>query len=305
MATESLPGSDEFPDAQTLLEIVDTFRSVTAIGFEPAHEGMNVHIKELYPDDRSAAGDLFGFRAPESWHAVGMKLSGRAISLAAPDRTAPEERHPDSGDNEISSSILLVRTGEFASKMNFEGTEHLGCWPAADHSPEAPQGVCIDALHRVMGLPSPGEEPPLALLSLSLWLDAIMTVLADEGTITWARAAATELSYPGSGKSDTSVTQVAEAIWAEGAAISWDRLRVGAVHRKRTSSQLLPEEMEWMDSTMYGRWAMSCFPDFDLVVAAMTAAGCEGVANRVSQVIDEVRDASSRPDEWLYRRRSA
>ncbi|MGB6058023.1 MAG: hypothetical protein WBF71_07140, partial [Microthrixaceae bacterium] len=246
------------PDPESLLEIVDTFPSPTAVGFEPDGDGLNLHVKHLAPDDRSGSADLFGFHAPASWQAIGITMSGTAVSLdplasLPADVTDLAVGNDDDGDgsDDASYSIVLARNGEFASRLQVVGDLIQNSWPCADF-PEAPRGVSVDTLHRVMGLPSPGNEPPVAMLELSLWLDSIMEIIASRGRVTWGEAAALQAGFAvpagfkGPSRVDPSAESVAEAIVRSSASISWERLRSRSCLRAEEVMGLCAEELSWM-----------------------------------------------------------
>lgn len=298
--------SSEMPDAEALLEVVDTFPSPAAVGIEPAGEGLNIHFKELPPDDRSGSAGLFGFHAPDSWHAIGLTVEGRAVpvgdSFELPDDLDPSMLD---SDGDISYSILVTRTGEFASRLRLQGDEIQNSWPNAGDFPDVPQGVSVDALHRVMGLASPGDEPPTALLMLSLWLGSVVEVLATTNRMTWSKAATLHPGFKGPVKVDPSVEMVAEAIVRSSANTSWERLRTRGASRTGTTMELEPHELRWMDATMYGRWVMSFQLDLELVIAALTAAGTGDVGRRIADVIDAVHERCAHTADPFYETRTA
>lgn len=128
----------------------------------------------------------------------------------------------------------------------------------------------------------------MVLLALALWLDSIIEEVAAENSITWDRAVALNLGYPGPTRLSPSVENVAEATIACSAQTNWERLRRRASRKPDHPSGLRPNELRWMDSTMYARWVMAAMVDFDLALTALLAAGHEEVGVKVSAVISEV-----------------
>ena len=201
------------------------------LGIEPAGDELKLHVKHLAPDGRAGASGLFGFHAPDSWQAVGLSVSGIAVplddsvsQLEGSNRSdldgfavddfdcGVKDGKDDEGDgDECSYSLLVTREGEFASKLWHFGEEKLGCWPNADCHPDIPRGVSVDALHRVMGLPSPGAEPPTTHLVISLWLDEVMNSMWTTDRITWRDAVQLHLGHVGPTKVDPSVEMVARS----------------------------------------------------------------------------------------------
>ncbi|HTO02030.1 MAG TPA: hypothetical protein VL068_15290 [Microthrixaceae bacterium] len=322
--------SGEMPSPAELLEIVDSFPAPSAVGIEPAGEHLNLHVKQLVPDGRAGASGLFGFRAPESWQAIGLSVAGVAVPLddanCQLDRTGKFGRHPfetddvdeldeldeiyntphETDDRDASYSLLLTRSGEFAAKLWHREEENVGCWPSADCDPGIPQGVSVDALHRVLGLPSPGTEPPTTHLVISLWLDEVMSSLLHLDQVTWMDAAQLHLKDVGNpARVDPSVETIVESIMRASSSANWERLRTRGAKRSRSTATLRPHELEWMDSTMYGRWVMSFLPDHDMVVDALIASGSEDAGTRIAGVIKAVNARCPNLYAPLQQRRSA
>ncbi|MGB3411524.1 MAG: hypothetical protein WBA45_10025 [Microthrixaceae bacterium] len=301
------------PNAEALLEIVDSFPSPTAVGFEPDGDGLNLHVKHLAADDRSGSADLFGFHAPASWQAIGITMSGTAVPLDSlphlPDALLDGDDLvdldlDDDGADDVSYSIVLSRNGEFASRLQIDGELIQNSWPSADF-PDTPKGVSVDTLHRVMGLQSPGEEPPIELLKLSMWLDSIMEIIASRGKVTWREAAALQSAFNEPSRVDPSVESVAEAIVRSSTSISWERLRSRSCLGSEEVMGLSTDELSWMDATMYARWIMSYQPDLDLVVATLVAAGTGDVGRKITEVIDAVSERCDEIDDPFYTTRTA
>lgn len=264
-------------------------------GFEPHAEGVDLHSAPLPHDERAIAAGLFTMRAEPGWTAVAATFSGRA-------------RHPDSGRvaGHADGAVVVDRLGGVASMLR---VDNLPVTPMPEGGPVG--GLTVDALHRMLGLPSPGEPPHPALLSLALWCELLLQHGAQGDTTTWADAVALHPGRPGrSGPGgpggrdsqgdgaahrsvDASIETVAEATMRAEDDLSWARM-----HRRACAGHGAPdlsiEEVRWMDPTLYARWLLGSFPDPVLTAEVLrandgerAAAGLLAVCDAVSAELDE------------------
>lgn len=313
--------SRQLPTAGQLLELCDELPPFSIAGFEVSKRKINVHVASVPPDERCGSAGLFGVRAPRSWLGVGIKIGGTARRL-------------DSGQGQGTavSAVALTRNGEMASYLEIDGerftevappltmAEDKGIWVDGiqpDHNSSSdldndevvdigrPQGVIVDSLHRILGLPSPGPEISTPAMATSLWLNDVLTILFIKGSIDWTEAA---MAHPLIGQHPIippSVEMVVEATCRASELVNWERLRNNAIAKGDESAGLTPDEMRWMDSTMFSRWIISSFPDPEDVVETMIELGCIETAERVAEVIQEIASRRTRNDADQYDRRIA
>jgi hypothetical protein len=250
------------------------------IGIEPTCDHLDLHLAPLPDDDRAGAAGLFCMRAAASWCAVGATFSGRA-------------RHMESLDVVGSAEALVVvdRCGRVASALHVDGEPVLR--PTGD-SPGPVVGLTIDALHRMLGLPSPGTAPAAPLMALAVWSQLIILHTLERGSTSWAEAVLLHPGEPGGRRRhqdghgvDASVETVVEATLRTEGGLSWDR-----VHRRACAghgaADLTPEEVAWMDPVLYGRWVLGGLPDPQLAAEMLVAHGEHRTAESLLAVADAV-----------------
>ena len=313
--------SRQLPTAGQLLELCDELPPFSIAGFEVSKRKINVHVASVPPDERCGSAGLFGVRAPRSWLGVGIKIGGTARRL-------------DSGEGQGTavSAVALTRKGDMASYIEIDGeriTEvappprmaggkggHVEGFQLDDASSSdldndeavnigRPQGVLVDSLHRILGLPSPGLEIGTPAMATSLWLSDVLAILFIKGSIDWTEAA---MAHPLIGQHPIippSVEMVVEATCRASELVNWERLRNNAIAKGDESAGLTPDEMRWMDSTMFSRWIISSFPDPEDVVETMIELGCIDAAQRVAEVVQEITSRRSSNASEQYDRRIA
>lgn len=288
------------PSAVELLELLREVPESSLVGFEVGRRKRRLHLGEFPSDDRSAAAGLFCMQVPRGWNAVGFKVLGTARNL---DDNEPVAR--------VVTSAVVTRNGEMASCLQSDAdrvqrpgiSEELSKEPL-DGSPmsESPQGTLIDSLHRMLGLPSPGPEAPQPALVMGLWCDDLIVHILDRGTMTWIEATSLHPLAGANPAIAPSVEMIVEAT-LRASHVNWERLRMKAVMRGEVCAGLAPEEIAWMDATMYSRWVLGTFPEHNLAAELLVEAGCHQTAERLRNVANEVaRRCASPPDEALENR---
>ncbi len=288
----------DFIDAASVADLLGrpeaAFPEPMVIGVEPAvgddgDAAVDLHLAPLDPDHRGVAAGLFGLRALPGWQTVALTVSGSA-------------RHMDTAESlgDACGIIAVDLHGGVASRLHVDGTEqHRQCSETAG-TDELPGGTIVDALHRVLGLPSPGDPPSAAHLALALWYLDLVARCEQGCASSWNEAVAL---HPGSPCTvehpvvDVSVEAVVEATLRTEGALSWSRM-----HRRALSGHGSPslthDEVAWMDPTFYGRWVMGSLPDVEMAVTALTIEGQQLTAERVAAVAADVHDHLGPP--WPY-----
>lgn len=278
--------ADELIDLVEEIAVKSEGLGPMVFGFEPHAEGVDLHSAPLPHDERAIAAGLFTMRAEAGWAAVAATFSGRA-------------RHPDSGQvaGHADGAVVVDRLGGVASMLR---VENLPVTPMPEGGPVG--GLTVDALHRMLGLPSPGEPPHPALLSLALWCELLLQHGAQGDTTTWADAVALHPGRPGrSDRSDrsshddgadhesvdASIETVTEATMRAEDELNWARM-----HRRACAGHGAPdlsiEEVRWMDPTLYARWLLGSFPDPALTAEVLRANDGERAAAGLIAVCDAV-----------------
>lgn len=277
MATRVHPHSGRL-DAPALVELLgellgpDEQLEPHVIGIEPVSDQLRVHMAPLPRDERCAAAGLFGMRARPNWCAVALTLVGRA-------------RHMDTAEvvGQATALVVVDRHGLVASTLQVDtdplNTDPLDAAPhdAAPLDPGPPEGLTVDALHRMLGLPAPGHAPPTPLFVLALWSQLLIDHTFEFDTTTWTDAVRLHPGEPGPGPVAASVETVVEATLQTDGLISWHRM-----HRRGCAGAGPPDlsraEAKWMDPTMYARWVLGSLPDPHLAVQVLSAHGCDHAA---------------------------
>lgn len=266
MATRVHPHSGQL-DAQALVELLGEMLGPEeqlephVIGIEPVSDQLRLHVAPLPPDERCAAAGLFGMRARPTWCAVALTLLGRA-------------RHMDTAAvvGEAAALVVVDRHGLVASTLRVDGGPVDG---APDPGP--PEGLTVDALHRMLGLPAPGPVPPTPLFILALWSQLLIDHTLDFGATTWPDAVRLHPGEPVRGRVAASVETVVEATLQTDGLINWRRM-----HRRGCAGAGPPDlsraEARWMDPTMYARWVLGSLPDPQLAAQVLSAHGCDHTA---------------------------
>lgn len=248
--------ADELDLLLDLLASLDPEAVVTLRPVDDDHVDVSVH--ELGLDGRCAAAGLIGLRAPAGTSAAG-------VTVVA---TSPE---PDGSEWTARVSVALDEDGRLGHRVD-PRPEPLG----ADLGP--PSGLLVDALHRVLGHPSPGEPPMLWELALGWWLRDVMELLADPDFT----AGDLVRTHPGLDEPDgangarlPTAGRIASATEEVVGDTSWTRLHDLASRGPGGLPDLAAEEAAWMDPTMFARWVVGGLPS-----AGRTAQAVERTASR-------------------------
>lgn len=272
-------------DAAALLEVLGDLPSGTVVGLEPTDDELAVHAGPIPDDHRGAVAGLFGLVVPPEWHAVAVGLDGWAEEHGAADD------EPD-----VHIRALLTRSGQLSTRVQHRSEEADLAMSVPDSTAdEAPGGLLVDALHRMLDLDAPGAPPDPVDVALRTWAQSILLGHLGRGGLSWTDAV---LLHPGSPRAATtgsagsvaaaritpSIETLIEATFRS--ADDWDW---GRVHRRaRTGSMpgdLDPDEAAWMDTTMYARWLTSHLADPLGVASLLDGAGSTEVCAGLRAVV--------------------
>ena len=231
------------PEPTELLGILDAFDESTIIGFEPSRRHLEVHSRPLPFDPRAVGAGLFGRRAVSSWCSVGAVFTGRLRRLD----------DPGTPRGTATARVVLDRRGRLA--LSLDGDTHLD-------ASDPPSGVLIDALHRVLGMASPGRAPHPARLVLAMWCTDVVAAVLARPPLRWPEVVALHPGDLGRGAATASAETIAEATLRWSSGFDWARVHRRAVRGDGAlPSDLRRSEVNWMDPTMYGRWVIDSMVD--------------------------------------------
>ena len=292
------PGTDLFArhglDAERLLTTQGDLPPATVAGREPTEESLLIHLAPIRDDPRGTLAGLFELVAPRSWQAVAVCVEGRS--------DAP----PGEDDADVDIRALLMRSGALCTRIDGTGgTEQLPATTshpssAAGSEPDAPSGLLVDCLHRVLGLATPGPAPDAVDVALGTWSQAMLEHLFDRGDLSWADAVRLHPGAPGSVAAALdpvapSVETLVEATFRSTDDWDWARVHRRARHGS-VRAALTPGEASWMDTAMYGRWVVSHLADPLGVAELLDSHDFDEVAAGLRAVVDGVerwRDPAS------------
>lgn len=254
---------------------------------------VELHVSPL--DGGHPADHLLGFRAPDTWHAFGVTVTGQ---------TVPYPRHPpppliDDG-LALAVTFLVDRSGATVTALAPDRAEVtvLEHPTSAGHSSRAGptptggpvEGLVADLCRRVLALPTPPPERPVAELWGACWLDRIVSwTLDDPGRPpSWEVVAAL---HPGvSWAADGDPTLVATpgiTLAGVGRAIArtvdWELVRTGSMATDLAGADLAPDVLEWMDDGTFSRWALGRLPE----LGDLRAVVAEILPARIAALVDD------------------
>ena len=260
-------------DPTPLLELLSHFPDSVVVGYEPDGDHVQLHVAPLLSDDRAAAAGLFGLHAEPSWSAAGVAVVGRARHLHTRQVV---------GDG-ANAAVVVTRSGAVASRFHVDGLDDA--LPAApDGGGEGAEGLVVDALHRMLGLPVRGTQVPPAHLALTVWADRVLDVLLSEGSLDWADALRLHPGDPGPGPIGPSIEMLVEATVRFTDGFDWADLHRRTAQGRRAGYDLTPQEAAWMDVTMFSRWVAGSLPDLGHALHVIDLHGCHTVADRLRKV---------------------
>lgn len=206
---------------------------------------------------------LLGFRAPDSWNAVGLLGSGRARMLDGP-ATADGQC--------IRFTVLTQRDGTSVSLL-----DELGA-TAPTVTEDPPHGWSADVLARVLGLPTPPPEASPALLVEAQWLERVAAGVLDRpGRVRSWRWLADRHPLRGPGPvPDPDELAAATAAHAEDH--PWRRLRQAAAKVPLPAATHGPsggtvlDAERWFDDGSISRWMLQRLGPVELVLADLLDA---------------------------------
>lgn len=246
-------------------------------------------VRELPFDPRCIGAGMFGMRAPAGTALVGLTFSGLGQPL-------PGDLGPfDPGSNDAFDEgavdgdlrrVDVVVTADGATDARIHD-DHGFSAPSG-----TPTGVVIDALHRLIGLPTPGATPPLTELVAGLWMAEILRICISGRRPGWAEVvAALDGAAVGSAPDRfTAATpaDVAATMQQLTDEASWQDLHRAAAIGRMAAPDLSAEEAAWMDTAMFARWMTESFPTVALVRDELRVISALDVLDGVDAVLERL-----------------
>lgn len=261
------------------LQLLAELEPASVITLLPESSGrLLLGIRDLPPDPRCAGAGLFGLEVPVPCSLVGLSFTGETGHTG--------DGGPADAAGPVRVDAVVTSSGRVHSQIHRSDGEP---------SPVEGQagGVVVDALHRVLGLPSPGEAPPLIAMVVGLWFHQVLRLLGDGRRPSWADVAAAHLAPAhgaptGIGRLPPSEEVVAESMQELADEADWESLRSAAAIGRMAAPELAPDEAGWMDTTMFARWMVDSFPTAGTVLSRLADAGAHDVVDRVHNVLDRL-----------------
>jgi hypothetical protein len=243
----------------------------TLLGFSFVEGGVDVAATLVPEDPRCVAAGLFGFTAPDHW-------AGAAVLCGGAARPVDDPGPDDDTSREAVAVVVVDRDGQIASSVCIDDGD--------PYDPGPPSGLLVDALHRVLGLPSPGPVPPPAAMVLSVWVDRLVTLATGGHVPTWPDAVLVHPGVPGHGNVAASAETVAHASTEVLEGQGWSEVRARCTSGGYEGADLSRHEARWMDDTMFARWMLSAVPDLRPACHLLRALGAADVADGVEEVAE-------------------
>jgi len=288
--------------ATDLLRLLDGLPADLLVGFEPSGQGVALHVGAFPTDERHAAAGLFALSAPREWAAVGIVLTGAARELrpAPPRRADPTQEAEQGRPADVVVRVVLTRTGDLGAVVaHAPGAACAGGGAGGTRTtvpaprPTSPEGLLVDALHRMLGLASPGEPPEVTDAVLHLWVEDVMAAALRHGGLdrTTALALHPAASVPGSRalRHDAPPDEVAQLTRGAAQVLDWGRLRRRAVRGDFRVPELSVAEAGWMDDTCFGRWVLGSVPELSTMLTVIAGTGSAAAADLLTAVCHELR----------------
>ncbi len=138
------------------------------------------------------------------------------------------------------------------------------CAISSSDDPRPRRGLTVDALHRMLDLPSPGDPPPTPLMALAVWSQDLIERLLDGQHLTWPDAVALPPGAPSGARSRPRSRRWSEANLATQGSISWGTTAPTGAGRPRPASTCRPRDRLDGPVVLYARWVVDSLPDADL-----------------------------------------
>ena len=268
--------------ATRTLDLLGTLEPGLLVALRPTPDADVVAVRPLAPDARCGGAGLFGLAAPAGSVTAGCSFLGHAAPWPPPGVDADDGTVLDHGPVER-VDVVVARDGRVLSRMHRRPPGARD--PVTTDAVGPAGGVVVDALHRVLGLPSPGRPPPVEALMGILWLQDLVAAATRGIHLSWADAVELHPRPPAVGHVLPSPEALAQAARALVGDVSWDRLRRFAAERPTGVVDLSPAELAWMDATCFARWVLESFPPPDQGLAVLERGGAGTAARGVRSVL--------------------
>jgi hypothetical protein len=285
---------------ESVLAIMAGLPAGTLVAIQPdGPDHMLLGVRELPSDPRCGGAGLFGIDAPERSVLVGVSFEGTSGPTGTATDVPLDPPDPAAGDAETARvDVVVTADGDVHSRIHDHEQP-----PPSERRPA--RGILVDALHRCLGLPAPGDPPPLTELVARMWLHEFLRRWDGDQIPTWADAALAHVDPAGDdgpvriGAPGRGLPPSPEALAASMQRLAdeadWNDLRRAAAIGRMAAPDLDPHEAGWMDATMFARWMVDSFPPPLRAVGLLRRAGAPEAADRVREVLDRL-DPSPLPD---------
>lgn len=221
-------------------------------------------------DDAHPTLALLDIPADRSWEAVGLIAPGTAHPMPGASLTAPAQ---------VQVVSLLDRAGRLAGSVRGAGMEPI------DESPRA--GIAVDALHRLLDLPTPPPPPDTSEVWSVIWAKALLWESCRR-SLRWRSAAAL---HPAArfcdGGSRQAHHDLPDAVARLVAFADWPWLHDFASRREPLEAMgLTSARAARLDLGAFARLLLWTLPPLDNLLAQCDDALPPGLARRVREVAE-------------------
>ena len=251
---------------------------------------LEVGVRPL--DGRHPTDDLVGFRAPETWHALGMATSGWAYAMA-------ERGDPSRTRSRVHVVTLVSRTGELAHRTHVIDDDDLA--RALRDTPEDPAGEQVDLLRLALGLPTAGPPCDSGVYWTIEWLSALLG--ADPAELrSWdavaARHPAMALLRAEATTTVRSPDEFVATVAAFNRVCNWERLRMLVNDGGFAVPDLVAADAAWFDDGGFARFVLNRCPPLAMLRSQVQDQLQPGLSERLDQMLEALRvPATSWPDD--------
>ncbi len=218
-----------------------------------------IEIRPLLGIDPVA--EMIGIEPAESWQFVGVRAA--AVSRRLFDGQAPQKNPTDANEAPCAFIHLIDRQGTSLTELSVAGSESIRLGPDRILR----EGRIADACRRVFALPT-APAPDMAEFVIDAWLTLVLRSALVTPGLDWSDVVRLSLVHHLSTTRSSSAisasmspAELARALHDSAASLNWTRYRDACIALGGCPvSDLTPNEINWMDTGMFARWAHSALP---------------------------------------------
>ena len=228
----------------------------------PAHLGADagsIHGVERRPLlGIDPVAELIGIEPARDWHAIGVRAPARGHRRSHPD--TPNEDFP-AVTMSCSLVHLIDRRGTSITVLSVEGSESIRLGP--DRTLR--EGRIADACRRVFALPTAPATDMTAFI-VDAWLTLVLRSALLTPGLGWDQVVRLSFSHQMTTDAQSmpatiTPADLARTLHTTAAGLDWGRYREVCIALGGCPvSELTAEEIRWMDTGMFARWAHSALP---------------------------------------------